>query len=295
MYAVTGATGKTGLVVAEELLKAGKEVIAIGRNQEKLAQLEAAGADVHAGDLLDKDFAVTALKGAKAAYIMIPQNFSTDDYRGFQGKMAGSLASAVKANGITHVVTLSSIGAQMAEKGGIVQGLYDMEQIFNALDGVHVLHLRPGFFMENLFSMIPVIRHMNMLVSGIRSDMAVPMVATPDIGMLAARHLKALDFSGKGHQYVLGARDYTYPEVAGLLGRYIGKPDLQYVQVGADQLIESFIQMGATRNIGEVYAEFTKAMNDGILMEGVVRSRDNTSPTLLDEFAVLFSEAYKKQ
>jgi len=295
MYAVTGATGKTGMVVADELLKAGKEVIAIGRNQEKLAQLETAGAEVHAGDLLDEDFAVTALKGAKAAYIMIPQNFSTDDYRGFQGKIARSLASAVKANGVTHVVTLSSIGAQMPEKGGIVQGLYDMEQIFNALDGVHVLHLRPGFFMENLFNMIPVIRHMNMLVSGIRSDMAVPMVATPDIGVLAARHLKALDFNGKSHQYVLGARDYTYPEVAGLLGRYIGKPDLQYVQVGPDQLIESFIQMGATRNIGEVYAEFTEAMNDGSLMQGVVRSTENTSPTLLDEFAVFFSEAYKKQ
>lgn len=293
MYAITGATGKTGLVVAEELLKAGNEVIAIGRDEEKLAQLEAAGAEVCAGDLLDKNFAEKALKGARAAYIMIPQNFSTSDYRRFQREISESLASAVMANGLTHVVTLSSVGAQMPEKGGIVQGLYDMEQIFNALDGVNVLHLRPGFFMENLFSMVPVIKNMNMLVSGIKPDLPVPMVATPDIGMLAARHLKTLDFSGKGHQYVLGARDYTYPEVAALIGRYVGKPDLPYVQVGPDQLIESFMHMGATRNIGEVYAQFTEAMNNGSVMEGVERNAGNTTPTLLDEFAVLFAEAYK--
>jgi uncharacterized protein YbjT (DUF2867 family) len=292
MYAVTGATGNTGMVVAEELLKAGKEVIALGRNEEKLAQLEAAGAEVHAGDLLDKDFVEKALKGARAAYIMIPQNFGTNDYRGFQRQISESLASAVMANGLAHIVTLSSIGAQMPEKGGIVQGLHDMEQIFNALDGVNVLHLRPGFFMENLFSMIPVIKNMNMLVSGIKPDLPVPMVATPDIGMLAARHLKTLDFSGKGHQYVLGARDYTYPEVAALLGRYIGKPGLQYVQAGPDQLIESFMQMGATRNIGEVYAQFTESMNNGSVMEGVERNAGNTTPTLLDEFAVFFAVAY---
>lgn len=295
MYAVTGATGKTGMVVAEELLKSGKEVIAIGRNEEKLAQLEAAGAEVRAGDVTDRQFAESALEGANAAYIMIPQNFRTDDYRGFQGQVSQALASAVQKNGVSHVVTLSSIGAQMPEKGGIVQGLHDMEQTFNALDGTHVLHLRPGFFMENFFGMLQVIKHMNMLVSGIRPDLPVPMVATPDIGMLAVRHLKTLDFSGKGHQYVLGARDYTYPEAAALLGRYIGKPDLQYVQVGPGQLIESFMQMGATRNIGEVYAEFTESMNNGSVMEGVVRNTENTTPTLLDEFAVFFAEAYKMQ
>ncbi|MFU8859432.1 MAG: NmrA family NAD(P)-binding protein [Cyclonatronaceae bacterium] len=295
MYAVTGATGNTGMVVAEQLLKSGKEVIVIGRNEEKLAQLEAAGAEVRSGDVSDKVFAEKALEGAKAAYIMIPQNFATDDCRGFQRQVAGALASAVVLNGVKHVITLSSVGAQMAEKGGIVQGLHDMEQIFNALEETHVLHLRPGFFMENFFAMIPVIKHMNMLASGIRPDLSVPMVATPDIGMLAARHLKALDFSGKGHQYVLGARDYTYPEAAALLGRYIGKPGLQYVQVSPEQLIESFMQMGATRNIGEVYAEFTESVNNGSVMEGVVRNAENTTPTLLDEFAVFFAEAYKMQ
>jgi uncharacterized protein YbjT (DUF2867 family) len=86
MYAVTGATGKTGLVVAEELLKAGKEVIALGRDEDKLAQLEAAGAEVYSGDLLDKKFAEDTLKGARAAYIMIPQNFSTSDYRDFSDR-----------------------------------------------------------------------------------------------------------------------------------------------------------------------------------------------------------------
>jgi uncharacterized protein YbjT (DUF2867 family) len=293
MYAVTGATGNTGMVVAEELLKAGREVIAIGRNEEKLGQLEAAGADIRQGDILDPMFAIQALARAKAAYIMIPPNFRTDDYRAWQNAVARSLAASVVENGLTHVVTLSTIGADLKEKGGIVQGLYDMEQMFNAIDGLNVLHLRPGFFMENMFAMIPVIKQTGMVISGIRPDLPVGMVATPDIGSLAARRLKALDFSGKSHQYVLGARDYTYPEATALLGRYIGKPDLQYMQATPEQQIGSFVQMGATRNAGEMYAEFNEALNNGRVMQGVVRDAGNTTPTLLDEFAVLFAEAYK--
>lgn len=294
MYAVTGATGKTGMVVAEELLKAGREVTAIGRNEDKLSQLEAAGAEVLQGDLTDPAFAKKALSGAKAAYLMIPPHYRTGDYRGYQNTIAASLASAVEENGVTHVVTLSSIGANLSEKGGIVQGLYDMEQMLNAIDGINVLHLRPGFFMENLFAMIPVIKQTGMVISGIRPDLPVGMVATPDIGAMAARRLKALDFSGKGHQYILGARDYTYPEASALLGRYIGIPDLRYHQATPEQVADSFVKMGADRNVGELYAEFTRSLNDGLIMAGVERDAGNTTPTLLEEFAVLFAEAYKK-
>lgn len=293
MYAITGSTGNTGMVVAEELLKSGKEVIAIGRNEEKLAQLESANAEIRAGDLQDKDFAVEAFKGARAAYVMIPPNYRSDDYRRYYRELTESMADAVLANGLIHVVTLSSIGANLPEKAGIVQGLYDMEQIFNGLEGVNVLHLRAGFFMENLFSLIPVIKNSDILPSGIRADLAVPLVATPDIGIVAARRLKALNFTGKSHQYVLGARDYTYPQIASKLGRYIRKPGLKYVQINREEIIQSFLQMGASRNVGELYAEFIDSMNKGLVMNGVVRNARNTTPTLLNEFAVFFAEAYK--
>ncbi len=52
MYAVIGATGNTGRVVAEDLLAAGLPVRAIGRTEERLASLVERGAEAAVGDVV---------------------------------------------------------------------------------------------------------------------------------------------------------------------------------------------------------------------------------------------------
>ncbi len=53
---VVGATGQLGGVAARRLLETGHRVRALGRNPEKLAALQALGAEIAAGDLLDAAF-----------------------------------------------------------------------------------------------------------------------------------------------------------------------------------------------------------------------------------------------
>lgn len=53
-YFVTGATGFVGGRVAEQLLEAGHEVVALARTPSKAADLEAAGAEVAEGDITRK-------------------------------------------------------------------------------------------------------------------------------------------------------------------------------------------------------------------------------------------------
>ena len=50
MITITGATGKTGSVVAELLLEQGLSVRAIGRSAERLENLRLKGADCAVGD-----------------------------------------------------------------------------------------------------------------------------------------------------------------------------------------------------------------------------------------------------
>lgn len=73
----------------------------------------------------------------------------------------------------------------------------------------------------------------------VRSQMVTmqyPLVATQDVAAIVARHLANLDFSGKSVHAVMGPKDYTYREFTGLIGRAIGKSDLPYVQVPAEQM-----------------------------------------------------------
>lgn len=107
-YVVTGETGHTGNVVATTLLKKGEKVRVIGRSAERLKSLVAEGAAPSAADLSDPTAVTKVLVGAKGAYVMMPPNFASPDFRGFQNRVAEAIAAAVKAAGVTHVVTLSS-------------------------------------------------------------------------------------------------------------------------------------------------------------------------------------------
>ncbi len=53
MYAVTGATGHTGKIVAQRLLDEGKQVRVIGRDEKRLESLKLAGAEPVVCDLTD--------------------------------------------------------------------------------------------------------------------------------------------------------------------------------------------------------------------------------------------------
>ena len=105
-----------------------------------------------------------------------------------------------------------------------------MEEVFNAIPGINILHLRASYFLENTLSLAGMIKQMGIMGSPVHPDLKVPMVATKDIATVALKHLLALDFSDKTIEYVLGNREYTYNDIAHIYGKSISKPDLKYVQ-----------------------------------------------------------------
>src|SRR3989338_1807121 len=113
-----------------------------------------------------------------------------------------------------------------------------MEQKFNRIAGLNVLHLRPTYFMENLFGQIETIKNMGIMGTPVKGNLRFPMVATRDIAEAAAKRLLALDFRGSSVQYVLGSRDVTYNEVA----KVIGKPDLHYVEFPYEDAKKAMMQ-----------------------------------------------------
>src|SRR5262249_42850059 len=140
--------------------------------------------------------------------------------------------------------------------------LHHMETSFSKIPGLNVLFLRPGYFMENLMGQVGAIQNFGIAGSPVRPDLPIPMIATEDIGNAAAEHLLKLDFSGQETKELQGQRDLTYAEVASILGKAVGKPDLQYVQMPANEFIGALTNMGLKKSYAEIIVEMCDAMND---------------------------------
>jgi uncharacterized protein YbjT (DUF2867 family) len=293
VIAVMGATGNTGRKVAEALLQAGQQVRALGRSPSKLAELERAGAEVRTGDAADAAFLARAFSGTAAAYTLLPTDTTSPDYAARQRQEGEAIVTAIRESGVRHVVALSSLGADLATGTGIIVGLHDQEERLKRLAGTNVLLLRPVSFFENVYGQLGLIKQQGIMADAVTPDLASPMIAARDVADVATRALIARDWQGVAVRELLGQRDLSHREIARILGERIGKPDLQYVQISYAEMAESLVQAGMSASFADLYAEMTRAFNEGIVGSGVTRTAENTTPTRFEEFAEELASAYR--
>jgi Predicted nucleoside-diphosphate-sugar epimerases len=284
MFVITGATGNTGKVVAERLLKKGQQVRVIGRNAGRLQALADQGAEPFVCNVTDTEALTTAFKGAKAVYAMIPPEVTAANFLAYQNSVSDSLATAIANARVKHAVVLSSIGADKSEKTGPVVGLHLMEKKLNGIAGLNVLHLRAAYFMENTFGQIGTIQAIGKAAGPLRGDRQIPMIATQDIGAAAADALLGLSFTGQQTRELLGERDLSMDEATRVIGTAMGKPDLSYIHLPHEQIRPFLLQMGMSASAADVVLELADALNSGHIRALEQRSDSNTTPTSYETF-----------
>ena len=294
MYVVIGATGHTGSIVAEKLLAKREKVRVVGRDERRLERFKQQGAEAFVGDVTDANAMARAFSGAEAAYVMLPPNIAAPNVRAYTDRVSDALASALEKNGVRHAVALSSIGAEKSDRTGPVLGLHNLEQRLDAISGLNAILLRAGYFMENILPQVGIIQQLGHMAGPVRSDLALTMIASRDIGAAAAELLQRRDFQGKQRRELLGARDVTYAQVARVVGAAIGKPDLTYQQVPPAQIKPALMQMGMSANMADLLLEMSEALNSGYMRALEPRSAQNTTPTTIESFvAEVFVPAYR--
>lgn len=284
MYAITGASGHTGNIVARRLLADRQKVRVIGRDQQRLHALTQNGAEPYVTNLNDTAGLAKAFAGCEAVYLMIPPDSTTKNYRAFQDRVTDAFASALAVAGVKFAVALSSVGADKAGKTGPVVGLHNLEKRLSTIDGLNVLFLRAGYFMENTLPQADVIHAMDKVAGPIRLDLKMPMIASRDIGNAVADALLRYDFVGRQTRELLGQRDITYGEVARIIGQALGKPDLAYTQVPDNEFRVTMLNMGMSSNMVNLILEMTAAMNSGHMCALEPRSAANTTATSYESF-----------
>jgi uncharacterized protein YbjT (DUF2867 family) len=280
VYVILGASGNTGLIVANFLLSKGEKVRVVGRDVGRLQRFVRKGAEAFTADVGDAAALTKAFSAARAVYVMLPPLNSREE----QERQSDAIAKAVKDSGLRYAVHLSSYGAHVPEGTGPVTGLHSSEQKLNAISDLNVLHLRAAYFMDNNLAAIDMIHGMGLFGHALLPDLKLPMIATRDVGDYAAQRLLSLDFSGKQTRELLGERDLSMTEATAVIGRGIGKPDLRYEQFSYDQVRHALTQMGFSPKKAAVYIEMFEAINAGLLAAQEQRSTENSTPTSFETF-----------
>jgi uncharacterized protein YbjT (DUF2867 family) len=294
MYAILGATGHVGSVITNSLLVRGEKVRVIGRDACRLDKFVRKGAEAVVANVSDAAASTKALTGVRAAFLMIPPDMTSEDYRADQDRASDAIALAVQEAGLKYAVFLSSIGAHVAAGTGPIAGLHAAEVKLNAVSELNVLHLRPAYFMENNLATMGMIQGMGILGNALLPELKIAMIATHDIGGYAARRLLSLDFSGKETRELLGERDLSMNETAAIIARGIGKSDLRYVQFPYEQVQQVLMQMGIPVKTAALFIEMYKAFNEGAVVAQEQRSAENTTSTSVEKFVQeVFAPAYQ--
>jgi NAD(P)H dehydrogenase (quinone) len=222
MYAITGITGKVGGALARALLSAHQSVRAIVRNPDKGRAWAARGCEVALAEMNDAASLTSAFKGAEGVFILPPSEF--DPTPGFPEARAviAAVKTALESALPGKVVCLSTIGAQATQSNLLTQRTL-MEQALGKLP-MPITFLRPGWFMENAEWDVAPARDHGVLRSFLQPlDKPVPMIATADVGRVAAELLQQ-SWSGRRVVELEGPRRITPNDIAAVFGKILGRP-----------------------------------------------------------------------
>jgi uncharacterized protein YbjT (DUF2867 family) len=289
---VTGALGNIGRVLTEKLIEDGHEVKVISSHADRAMEIEKLNAVPLIGRVEDADFVKRSFEGSDAVFLMIPPNFKTPDYNAFTITVGRNYANAIKETGVGHIVNLSSTGSALAGKPPLAN-YQNMEVWLDELSGINVLHLRPGGFYTNFYGAMGMIRHMGIIGNNFPDDVNLPMSHPADIAEAAAKAFRT-SFKGRNILYIV-SDILKGKEIAGILGRAAGKPELQWVQFSDDQLLEGLLQNGFSREAAQHYVvDMGIAIRERILDEHYQQNQyELFGRRRFTEFAEEFAHAYQ--
>jgi NAD(P)H dehydrogenase (quinone) len=189
MHAITGITGSVGGEVARALLNAGHAVRAVIRDPRKGAVWEALGCDVSLADMNDAAALAAAFKAASDVFVLLPPNFDPSPDFPETRAIVAALRRALATARPGKVVCISTIGAQ-AKRENLLTQLTIMEESLGDLP-MPITFLRPAWFMENCSWDVAPARDTRVISSFLQPlEKPVPMVATADVGRVAAELLQ---------------------------------------------------------------------------------------------------------
>lgn len=285
---VTGSLGNVSKPLATKLALEGHSVIVVSSNPERQKDIEATGAKGAIGKLEDVEFLTSTFTGADAVYCMIPISFKEADQLAYFRKVGNIYAQAIRKAGIRKAVILSGWVA------GVIGSYQEIENIFDELPDVSVTHIRPGYFYSNFLDSINTIKEKGLIAATFGGEDRLVLSAPSDIADAVAGEITHPDH-GRKIRYV-ASDEMTCGEAATILGTSIGKPDLKWVTLAAEEMQKNLEAAGLSPKLASDIVEMQAPVHRGLMAREFARHRSEVitgkvkMTDFAKEFATIFNE-----
>lgn len=239
---VTGATGRTGRAVVDELLGKGVPVRAVVRSKDgRSAALDREGVETVVADMFDLDQLVAAMHGTQRAYYV-------PFYDPHMIQSAATFAVAAQEAKLEAVVSLGQWLASPVHPALTTRQVWLADQVFSMMSGVAHVRVNPGYFADNHLRLIGYAAHLGVLPT-ITGDGKDAPPSNEDIARVVAAVLLAPDkHAGKRYRptgpALLSASDMA-EILSRVLRRQVRRVDLPWWM---------FLKAARIGNIGDLLA-----------------------------------------
>lgn len=275
---ITTPTGKIGKHVLARALAVEHPVTVIARDPDRLPEADRDRVQIVTGGF-ERDVLLQATTDATTLFVMFPDVLDAPDMCGLWREFADNVVAAAGTNGVQRVVYISIEGAHES-LGGMVRAVADIEaQFMEAFE--HVVALRPGYFMQNLFHFLEPLKRGELPIP-LPQSLAMPVVSTRDIADVAADYLLAHDWTGHHIVPIYGPADLTPGEMAEVLSRRLSLPIRHREQPLAEWRAELIDGGAAPRNADYLLELYGIVMGPDWPFDA--RTDQATTPTTFESF-----------
>jgi NAD(P)H dehydrogenase (quinone) len=275
---VTGATGQLGLLAVEDLLRRGvpaDEIIATGRNVERLKDLAKRGVQVRTADYTDPSSLRAAFAGASRVLLISGSEPGPQRIQQHRNAIEAAHGAGAELVAYTSIVNADTSTLRMAQDHQATEALLHES-------GIPFVLLRNSWYIENYTAQLPVFLEHG-AVLGSAGDGRVSAATRADYAAAAATILTT-----EGHQnqtYELGGdQAFTLAELAAEITVQTGTP-VRYTDLPQPEHARALTTAGLPQPVADILADADQGLHRGELRtdSGHLRHLINRPTTTLAE------------
>jgi len=277
MIVVTGATGKLGNHVINELFKKvpAAQIIAAVRNTEKANELAALGVELREADYSKPETLATAFAGAERVLLI------SSNEVGVRIAQHQAVIDAAKAAGVKLIAYTSILRADTSKLLLATEHLATEKAILAS--GLPYVFLRNGWYIENhTESLTPALQHGAIL--GAAKEGRFAAATRADYAAAAATVLTTEGHENKIYE-LAGDQSYSLPELASVVSKAAGKP-VVYKNLTEKEYEEALKGFGLPAPVAAILAD-----SDAGAANGELNSDSRDLSTLIGRPSTLIAQA----